>query len=251
MRTIQNKTYFLSRETLLSAGLHYETGWLLHPRIALISNGEKVIFSVQDWHLFLSQQNHIALYFLGTVSNNNASSLYLPDHEMLFTNASYINEREIVLKSKSTYMTVRLNDKEYGKIIEFSKCIEIHIKEIESKVDFANYQMQNIIEKIVQKLGKTLDKSYELYSTCCETQIAVPNPPRISSSEIYQELKDFENQDLICLELISVYSNFFVQEIDLRLQQIFAPVQKFIETPYGYSVCSDVKEKGGDSNRKK
>lgn len=201
MRSVFNCYFPISFRASVVAGLRLEKG-RLEPRIALVSAGEKILFTVDEWQSFWSKKNELRFFFFGLFFG---ITFNLPKHEVLFSDEG---EKQIVLKSKTTWNTIRLSEVEFNKLIHLKNCIHNHIHSIIETNDFLNHQIKEIITDLsVVVKGKMIELSSQ------------KDAPLFDSRDITHLVREYLPSDKYIYELKTVYEDFFVREINSQVNK--------------------------------
>lgn len=215
MRSIRARTYFLSRTLLLIAGLRKKDFELISV-IGLVSiGGEKIVFSTEEFSQFCIQGRELEKYFTGKCKTLN---LRLPNHEVLLLHG---NEKEIVLKCKHSWNSIRMNRIEFENLLNFSSFAQKYLEKIEKKRSFLTYKMNCLIFSAIDKIDGTSMEIDESFSKCKVKNpgIFIPNPPEVTKGEIFYELKVLViNEDPDVIEMIHIYGDDLSNEILFQLR---------------------------------
>ena len=205
MRSVRERTYFLSRTLLLVVGLR-KKGFELISAIGLVSiGGEKIVFSNEEFSQF----------FTGKCKTLNFS---LPNHEVLLLHG---NDKEVVLKCKHSWNSVRMNRIDFENLINFSSCAQKYLEKIEKKRSFLTYKMNSLIFSAIDKIDGTtmeIEENFSKYKAK-NPDIFIPNPPEVTMGEIFSELKvQVINEDSDVIEMIQIYGEDLCKEILFQLR---------------------------------
>ena len=207
------------------SGLRYEHSNLV-PRVCLSSFNENIILKPDEWHNLILQAPRIISYFnkdSSPASCSRRSSLdvnvSLENHELLFAKT----EKELIIRSKETFMLVRLSKGEYERMVEIAPLTTGHVVKISSKASFANYELNRIVTTVSANIQKLVKEAYDLYKTCGELDIesVIHPPPPVGQKEILGEINKFDQESKLVSQLIRVYSSLIVHLVESNSEYVF------------------------------
>lgn len=204
----------------------------LEPQIGLMSNGENVIFTPEEWKKFCERKNEIESYFQSREFESSLS--FDMNHEILFRT---IGPKQILIKCRLTWNSCRINASMFEKLMKLNICIKNHVKNLSKRVDWANYRMKDVIEKTVEKLSHSSNVSQQLFQACIDMELMVPKPQKITDSEIIYELRENEKSgDTMTSELIRVFEDFLIGQIKNQISVVenINTKENFDPNSYGY-----------------
>lgn len=219
MRCILNSCFFVGRNLTVVIGLRKEAEEF-NPRIALVSyGGEKIIFSPEEFYEFSYEKNSMKKYFDGGATD---LKFKLPNHEILVAAGSI---KEIVIRSRKTYHTVRIGPSELELLSNLQLCIDRRIEKIIKKQNFCNFILKTLLSDTKKHFDGIILEATYLYRQTLQQGLILPPPP---SKVKIEEIKDYlflMQSDEITLEIVRIYGEELAE-------QVFSTLHKNPETTF-------------------
>lgn len=207
MRAILSRCFVIEENFFCIVGLRIEDGHL-EPRIGLTSNGETVAFTKEEWDMFCQLKTEIDKYFQ---IGHGFSVENFSNKEILFRNTW---PRNILIKSKTTWNSVRINAVVFRKLMEIKDCINRKMRKIQKKTGYANYQLKEIVQQVADRIHYNCNVSQVLFQKCIDLELMVPKPPPLIDKDFIEILKTLEkNKDAVAFELTQIFEDHLIQII--------------------------------------
>lgn len=211
MRSILTETHFLGNQLFVLACLRYEENQMVL-RIGLFGF-ECVLFNLDEWNYLIGAENHFKSYFKNK-NNSYRQAISIPNFEILF---NVTHKKEIIIRNIITWNTVRINEYQFNKLINFSPCIKLYCDEISEKVRYSNKCMQFIISDLTTRTLKELEVSKTLYDQCSEEKNnpVLPKPPKLQPIDVKNELDLLmaKTKDKIIMDICATYYDDIITEV--------------------------------------
>lgn len=112
-------------------------------------------------------------------------------------------------------------------------CIDRHVKKIQKKTGYANYLLDEILNRAFDRLHYQCNLSCVLFEKCIDMELMVPKPPPVSDKDIAEEvLNAVENKkDAVAFELTRVFGDYLIQLIREKIAKdpLMTPINKIEE----------------------
>lgn len=172
--------------------------------VIIFRDYEQIILSEVDWVTIKECHKEIHNFF---EKKDEKLTLRFNNHEVL-TNLS---SREIIIKSISSWQTIRLNFKSYLQLESLRLLITNKINELKKLVEPANQCLNQLITNSVSELKQESNILIQFYM---ESDGSIPPPPAISYFDIKLKLLEKRNlNDIMNLEIVSIYEAYLVEKI--------------------------------------
>ena len=172
--------------------------------VIIFRDYEQIILSEVDWVTIKECYKEIHNFFQ---NKGDKLTIRFSGHEVL-TNLS---SREIIIKSMSSWQTIRLNINNYLQLESLRQLITKRINELKKLEEPANQCLNELITNSIQELKQEANILIQLYM---ESNESIPPPPPISYFDIKLKLLEKRNlNDIMNLEIVSIYEAYLVEKI--------------------------------------
>lgn len=209
MLCVYNSSYAINRDLFLVVGLKLIEENYFESRIGITFNSEKVIFTHVEFKTFLSICN--CEIECESFVPPSGCDIKLNNHEIMIN----VNHglKEIIVKSKTTWNTIRINEKQYKRIFELFPCIDEYAKFISSYEGYANYCFNKIIHGTHQSILQVMSESKKLYDECLDLNLMISHPPKVKEESIRMELMKNLSDDRIVNEITLCYDKVIIKKV--------------------------------------
>lgn len=210
MLSVFNTSFPVSRDLIVVAGLKLiEEDTRFKSRIGISFNSEKVIFSPVEFKTFIIICNS-EIEYEGFV-NVNECDVRLVNHEIMINVTN--KTKEIIVKSKITWNTVRINENQFKRIIDLMPCIEEYIKIADSHIGYADFCYNKLISDTQRHMDAVLSESRKLYNECLDVKLMMPEPPKAKEFDVRLELVKNLSDDRMLNEIALFYDSQIIQKV--------------------------------------
>lgn len=209
MLSVFNTSYAVNRDLIIVVGLKLIEDNSFETRIGISFNSEKVIFTPLEFKTFIVMCNSEVEYD-GFVDVKGCD-VRLINHEIMINLAE--GSKEIIVKSKKTWNTIRINENQYKRIVDLMPCIEEYFSSANAHVGYANFCFNKIINETNERMTMVLSESQKLYNECVDMKLRMPQPPKTKEKDIKMELMKSLCDDRMINEIVLLYDSVIIKNV--------------------------------------
>lgn len=188
MRSVYSQSIYVGDGVYIVTGIHLlinQFGKEFEAAICIIANGEEVILSPEAWNVLTGEGRYkIDIFFAGEVPG--VSDVKLVKHEVLTSTV----KRELVIKSLTSWQTVRITSTVYAEMVRCSNLINVWTHRNQCSIMDATMKLAEIFKEL-----KSGDEQ-----------------PEIRTRNYLNTA--YERRDDLAIELLTVYFNELVHMIN-------------------------------------